>query len=714
MPSDGSGGVLPQHSPTTTCTLVAVVALVTYLSSLDAEFVFDDSEAIVGNADVTDPDTPVADLFANDFWGTLMTSKSSHKSYRPLTVLTFRWNRWLAGGLDPVGFHLVNIVLHAIASVGVFVILRALVRRVGAASRGVAPLAALLFAVHPIHAESVAGIVGRADLLSALCYLLVLYVYDRGASSNGPPRVVALFLAVVLCALAMLFKEQGITAAGICFVYDLIVLCEVDEIRKFRTKTWLPGFLTRQLAMGLGVGFALAYRFQLMGGAGPPTFQPVDNPASFSNSTLTRFFTYNYVYSLNAWLLVNPWWLCFDWSMGCVPLVEQPARDPRILAPILFWLILGSLVWTALAHPDRSTRRLLALGFALLVIPFLPASNLFFRVGFVVAERNLYLPSIGFCLVLSVAATHVYRCATWKRTTKACVYALLALYAARAFARAAAWRTETSLFESGLRVCPRNAKVHYNVGKLLSESGRDNDLSVAHYREAVRLHPGYDQAWNNLGNLLKDSGDVVEAEACLHRALAANAEFAAAWMNLGIVKAALGKTDEAENCYRTAIKHRRKYPDAFYNLGNLYIELKRVDEAATAFRNATRLKATHVNAWLNLALLHENGGRLVEAESVLEEARRHLPDHVGFASNLANVLAKQGRFDESEPYYKMAISADPKSASLHGNLAVMYHRAGKLREAEREYALSLDLDPSNELMKDNLRKLVNQRAKENN
>ena len=372
------------------------------------------------------------------------------------------------------------------------------------------------------------------------------------------------------------------------------------------------------------------------------------------------------------------------------------------------------LVNTREPHPDRSTRRLLALGFALLVIPFLPASNLFFRVGFVVVERNLYLPSIGFCLVLSVAATHVYRCATWKRTTKACVYALLALYAAQAFARAAAWRTETSLFESGLRVCPRNAKVHYNVGKLLSESGRDNDLSVAHYREAVRLHPGYDQAWNNLGNLLKDSGDVVEAEACLHRALAANAEFAAAWMNLGIVKAALGKTDEAENCYRTAIKHRRKYPDAFYNLGNLYIELKRVDEAATAFRNATRLKATHVNAWLNLALLHENGGRLVEAESVLEEARRHLPDHVGFASNLANVLAKQGRFDESEPYYKMAISADPKSASLHGNLAVMYHRAGKLRGAEREYALSLDLDPSNELMKDNLRKLVNQRAKENN
>ena len=141
--------------------LVCAVAFLCYINSSWGVFVFDDSEAIIGNKDI-DPVTPLAEVFADDFWGKKITDKTSHKSYRPLTVLTFRWNYWLAGGRVPFGFHFTNVFLHAIASLMFLEMCCCLLgdwpwrRRPG--TKHVSPctlFAALLFALHPIHSESV-------------------------------------------------------------------------------------------------------------------------------------------------------------------------------------------------------------------------------------------------------------------------------------------------------------------------------------------------------------------------------------------------------------------------------------------------------------------------------------------------------------------------------------------------------------------------------
>ena len=145
--------------------LVAIVSVICYANSAWGDFVFDDLEAILNNQDLN-PETPISNVFTNDFWGTELSLRTSHKSYRPLTVLTFRWNYWLAGGLHPMGFHLVNIALHALVSVVYLELCWLLLDPVhsGIAQRGsngksakspYAMLAAVLFAVHPIHSESV-------------------------------------------------------------------------------------------------------------------------------------------------------------------------------------------------------------------------------------------------------------------------------------------------------------------------------------------------------------------------------------------------------------------------------------------------------------------------------------------------------------------------------------------------------------------------------
>lgn len=143
--------------------VVGFVSLLCFARSYDGDFVFDDSEAIVNNKDLR-AETPLADLWLHDFWGSRLSSNTSHKSYRPLAVLTFRLNYYLSGGFYPVGFHVVNICLHggiSVLMVDVFSVLfgglqfTSKGRRVHLAPRA-SLLAALLFAVHPVHTECAA------------------------------------------------------------------------------------------------------------------------------------------------------------------------------------------------------------------------------------------------------------------------------------------------------------------------------------------------------------------------------------------------------------------------------------------------------------------------------------------------------------------------------------------------------------------------------
>ena len=146
---------LPVLSYRTASLLIAAISVVCYWNSCNGDFVFDDSEAIVNNKDLR-AQTPVWKLFVHDFWGGTLASNDSHKSYRPLTVLTYRWSYWLAGGLSPWGFHVVNVVLHAVVCVLSLRVFDEVLRGVPTSKVSRASLlCTVIFTVHPIHTESV-------------------------------------------------------------------------------------------------------------------------------------------------------------------------------------------------------------------------------------------------------------------------------------------------------------------------------------------------------------------------------------------------------------------------------------------------------------------------------------------------------------------------------------------------------------------------------
>ena len=132
---------------------------------------------------------------------------------------------------------------------------------------------------------------------------------------------------------------------------------------------------------------------------------------------------------------------------------------------------------------------------------------------------------------------------------------LLLSFAAKSYIRGLQWRNEVDLFNSGLRICPNNAKVHYNIAKKLADINQTQE-AVIFYKESIRLEPDYEHALNNLGNLLKTRKQFEEAEKLLEKATLINPKFSAAFMNLGIVEQAQGKYENAEKSYLRALKLR--------------------------------------------------------------------------------------------------------------------------------------------------------------
>uniref|UniRef100_A0A8C0XSP5 dolichyl-phosphate-mannose--protein mannosyltransferase n=1 Tax=Castor canadensis TaxID=51338 RepID=A0A8C0XSP5_CASCN len=626
--------------------VVGLVSLICFARSYDGDFVFDDSEAIVNNKDLQ-ADTPLGDLWHHDFWGSRLSSNTSHKSYRPLTVLTFRINYYLSGGFHPMGFHVVNILLHggiSVLLVDVFSVLfgglqyTSKGRRVHLVPRA-SLLAALLFAVHPVHTECVAGVVGRADLLCALFFLLSFLGYCKAFTESNKEGAHSstfwVLLSIFLGAVAMLCKEQGITVLGLNAMFDVLVIGKfsmLEVIQKVLRKdkslesTGMlrnGGLLFRMTLLTCGGASMLYVRWKIMG-TGPPAFTEVDNPASFADSMLVRAINYNYYYSLNAWLLLCPWWLFGDW---------------RVIALAALWLCLIGLIFQALCSEDSRKRRILTLGLGFLVIPFLPASNLFFRVGFVVAERVLYLPSAGYCMLLTFGFGALSRHTKKKKLITAIVLGILLINTLRCVIRSGEWRSEDQLFTSALSVCPLNAKVHYNIGKNLADKGNQT-AAIRYYREAVRLNPKYVHAMNNLGNILKERNELQEAEELLSLAVQIQPDFAAAWMNLGIVQNSLKRFEAAEQSYWTAIKHRRKYPDCYYNLGRL------------------------------------------ESEALFLKAIKANPNAASYHGNLAVLYHRWGHLDLAKKHYEISLQLDPMAAGTQENYGLLRRKLEQMQKKD--------------------------------
>ncbi|XP_049522366.1 protein O-mannosyl-transferase Tmtc3 isoform X3 [Dermacentor silvarum] len=703
---------------------VAVCALswLCYANALGCGFVFDDASAVRDNRDLR-PSTPIGSLFANDFWGTPIHKEQSHKSYRPLCVLTFRLNYWLHE-LRPMGYHLGNVLLHSIVCV-LFLRVCSMVVPVKASVA-----AALLFAVHPVHTEAVTGVVGRAESLSSVFFLLAFLAYNRAIDGSKRTEWRPLAACVVLVVVATLCKEQGITVVAVCFIYEIFVVQEVRPhhvIRGLRslsgsavcgspssTKSssvappcgWLRHCAQRIGALSLGAFLLLAVRLHIMG-AQLPVFTKFDNPAAVAPSPV-RQLTFHYLPAVNAWLLLFPHALCCDWTMGSVALVRSVA-DPRNAATLSLYGALAALAYVALfpgrrARPADDQQNVIFLSLSLLVFPFLPASNLFFPVGFVVAERVLYMPSMGFCLLVAHGWHTLIKNYADSRLTKNFLWfgllLLLTTHSLKTFVRNFEWESEYSIFMAGLKVNSQNAKLYNNVGHALEGQG-DYAQALEYFLKAASVQPDDIGAHMNVGRTYNNLLMFEEAETAFRKAKDLlprpkpgepyKARIAPNHLNVFLNLANLisrnsSRLEEADGLYRQAISMRVDYIQAYINRGDILIKLNRTKEAQEVYERALSLDATNPDIFYNLGVVFLEQGRPGDALMYFNKALELDPDHEQALMNSAILIQESGNSKLRQLAFErleLLLRKGKANERVYFNLGMLSMDDKKVEEAER-------------------------------
>jgi len=642
-------------------------ATLPYLGILFNGFVYDDDFQIVQNPYIRSFQH-VKKIFTANVWSFEGPAVSNY--YRPMMTLGYLLC-YKIFGLHPYGFHLVSLLLHALIVCLVFVLAERLT-----GDRRCAFVAGAIFALHPIHSESVAWIAAVTDLELTFFYLITFWLFLALARPGG--RLSGRRLAVVAATfiLALLSKEQAMTLPALATVYE-------HFYREDHSETSTRQKLARYGVLWLVGAAYLLLRVYFLG-----MLVPVKRLGQVTRWQIV----------LSATALVGQYVWKLVWPVRLYAFyVFHPSTspfDPRVLTGLAVLLALAALFWVYWRSPERNVR---FASFAILwfLATLAPVLNAHWMGENVFTERYLYLPSVGVAWLVGLGATKL-----WSRTAASPAprraLALVAvtvgmLYAARIVIRDRDWKNDIVLYTRTLEVAPQPL-FYLNLGRALAGQGRI-DEAIAQYSQALRINPDFPEAHYNLGHALAGQGKIDEAIAQYSQALRIEPDFTEAHINLGVALARQGRFDEAMAHYSQALRINPDSPAVHNNLGLALAGQGRIDEAIAQYSEALRINPDYPEAHYNLGLALARQGRIDEAIAQYFQALRINPDYPVVHNNLGLALAGQGRIDEAMAQYSQALRLNPNYPEAHYNLGLALAGQGRSDEAMAQYSATLRLNP---------------------
>jgi tetratricopeptide (TPR) repeat protein len=416
-------------------------------------------------------------FFASDYW----EPRKQSGLYRPLVTTTYALNH-AAGRLDPRGYHALNLLLHAANSALVLLLLQRWTGRLALAAA-----AAFLFAAHAVHAEVLANIAsGRPELMATFFFLLSLLSYRRAEDGRTQRRVSPASLACF--GLALLCKESAITLLAILPLADAVFGQGAAASLRGARRLWIERAGVYAAYAVVAVAYLGIRWLALGGGETLPVERGLDNPLLLLPEGW-RVANALQVALRYAGLLIWPLHLSYDYSYDQIPMIRG-FDDPQLYA-VLGLAALAA--WGLVASARHSRPVFFGIAFALLT--FSVVSNLLVPIGTVMAERLLYLPSLGFCLAAAAGLHWLARRIQASpqgasRVFVALTALLVALHGARAIDRSLDWRSENGLYLHDLEVSPRSAKIQSNAGAAFAEMERHED-ALRCYAAAIAIAPDF-------------------------------------------------------------------------------------------------------------------------------------------------------------------------------------------------------------------------------
>jgi len=600
---------LENLGPARTAFLICVLSLLSYANSLGGDFVFDDTDQIVENQDIRSWDN-LSRAFTTHVWAFREKPEALRVPipppyYRPLFTILFTIEYKLFG-LWPQGWHLVSLLLHILCSIGVFYVLQFLT------SRGVAALAAMLFAVYSIHVESVSWISGVTDPLFGLFFLASFYFYLK---YKRELRRSLLIWSLAMFALSTLSKETALSLVLLIFCAELIE--GTGETAASSPKASVSGAttrLTRAAVMTLPYfGVAVLYlipRYLVIGGIS------WDNPHTYGGPFIDVMLTIPFVICSYFLHLIWP----VNLSITYFTSFETSAASPGFLLPALALLTSAGLLF----FYRKKIRKDVWYGLALLIIPLLPVLDLRkLSVEYLIFDRYLYLSVAGwvFLIALGLArmATQEGRRSARKLVAVSSVVAvvlIVALTAATAKENSS-WANAVSLWSQAARVRPEFWVTHYNSGLALYDVERYEESRDA-LMKAAALAPDEPTIFHALGRTYTAMGERSLGIQNFKHAIEIDPEMFESINNLGSISFDLGDYSSAERYFKSALALRPQATDFHYNLGLCYSRQGRIAEAIPELEKAQASAPNDVGVLYELGLVYERAGRREDALKVLQ------------------------------------------------------------------------------------------------
>ena len=519
--------------------LIPMIAILIYIPSFNADFTLDDVLIVEDNTFVKSLDQIPA-IWTSHYWAGKVDATDTGL-YRPLTLTTYNLQYALTGE-SPAAFHILNILLHALVCLMVMTMASLLFL-----DFRLVIISGLLFAIHPIHTEAVAGIVGRAEILAALFILTSMVCYHQWRQ-KGEIKWLVLMLVSTLAAITS--KEHGFLMIAIMALQETYYY--------FTTKTFSWSERKKWIAFGSVAILSLGMWMVRSSITGPTASHELWANVGSADRMATSLRTSAEYIGLHLW----PFPLSADYWIDEVPIVGF--GNVKVLFGV--FVILGML---SLAYYLRRKLPVASWGILFFFLMLLPVSNFVFAAGFLKAERILYIPSIGLILLMSVMLTKVLDLKSGRIPGFILLGLFLLLFTWRSWTRSGDWKNNYTLAVATLQTSPNSPRFNNMMGLELRAQNK-NDEALAFFEKAVQANPNHVPALVNLGmqysyfNRQQEAGDLLE------KALTLEPGTLATYANLMSVYRTTGAHDKNIAIAEKAMQRFPQSAAIMWNAANAY------------------------------------------------------------------------------------------------------------------------------------------------
>jgi tetratricopeptide (TPR) repeat protein len=634
--------------------ILILLVILAYTPVWKAGFVWDDETILTANPCIVGP------LGLKEIWTTRAADIC------PLTLTTF-WAEHALWGLNPLPYHLLNVLLHGACAV---VLWRVLLRlRVPGAWLGAA-----LWAIHPVAVESVAWITEMKNTESGLFFLLSILFFVKWfrAKELGGPTGLNYALTLLFAALAMASKSSTVILP--------VVLCLCAWWMEGRwywrnvTRT-VPIFLMAVAASALSIW---TQGLQLAGVTDPQWVRTWPERLAAAGDAVWFY--------LGKLLWPHPLSTIYPrWQIDAGQWISYLALLALIVILSILWL--KRELWS----------RACFFAFAYFVAALLPAlgliDNSIFRLS-LVFDHLQYLASIG---PLALAGAGLARLSHFvipkKLVLQSILFAGLVLILGMAtWQRTLVYKSEETFWTDTLAKNPDCWIGHNNLGNALFQKGQLDD-AIVQWQRALEINPNYAEAHYNFGLALFQKGQLDDAIVQCQRALEINPNYAEAHYNFGLALFQKGQVDDAVAQYQKAVEIKRNYAEAHSNLGLALFQKGQVDDAVAQYQKAVEIKPNYVAAHYNLGNALFQKGQLDEAIAQFQKAVEINPNFAAAHINLGNALFQKGQLDEAIAQFQKAVEINPETEAHYDLGNALLHKE-RLDEAVDQFLKALEINPN--------------------